>query len=551
MVTRTGINTVMGKITELTEHNPKAETLITREVSQFIHLFTCAAISLGMFFFVISFLLEYFWIDSILFLIGVIVALVPEGLLAVVTISLSLSAKRLSSRNCVVKNLEAVETLGATSVILCDKTGTLTKNQATVAHVWFDNQIGEIDTAADVNPQVSFDLTAPTWKNMARVAVLANRAEFVSSKDGGREVVGTPIEAALLRNIEALEGHSGTFRSLHPKVCEIPFSPIIKFQLSIHECQDYQTAGYLLTMVGEPETVLNRCSTALVDGQDRNIDSDYVRAFRFACAELGGLGERLVALCDWRLPPSKFPPGFQFNAENINFPLSGFRLMGIVSLMDPPRANVPDSIAKCQAAGIKVIMMTGDHPSTAKAIAKSVGILSLDEDPQEGAVLSQPAQSCLVTGDELEDLKPEEIDSVLMHHQEIVLAGVTPEHKLGLVESCQRLGAVVTVTGDGINDAAALRKADVGVSMGISGTDIAKDAADIILLDDNFSSVVIAVEEGRIMFDNLKKILFYTLASNVAEIAPFVLFLIGQASFAYIFISKCISFIQPRTQLQR
>jgi sodium/potassium-transporting ATPase subunit alpha len=214
---------------------------------------------------------------------------------------------------------------------------------------------------------------------MARVAVLANRAEFSSAEDGSREVIGAPIEAALLRNIEALEGHSGTFRSLHPKVCEIPFSPIIKFHLSIHECQDYQTNGYLLAMVGEPETVLNRCATALVNGRERNIDGDYVRAFRYACAELGGLGERLVALCDWRLPPQKFPPGFQFNAENINFPLSGFRLIGIMSLMDPPRANVPDSIAKCQAAGIKIIMMTGDHPSTAKAIAKSVGILSLDQ----------------------------------------------------------------------------------------------------------------------------------------------------------------------------
>jgi P-type E1-E2 ATPase len=145
-------------------------------------------------------------------------------------------------------------------------------------------------------------------------------------------------------------------------------------------------------------------------------------------------------------------------------------------------------------------------------------------------VLTQQAQSCLVTGDELEELKPEHIDSLLMHHQEIVFAGITPEHKLGLVESCQRLGAIVAVTGDGVNDAAALRKADVGIAMGISGTNIAKDAADLILLDDNFASVVIAVEEGRIMFENLKKILFYTLASNVAEFAPFVLYLLGQVS---------------------
>ena len=524
VVTRTGMNTIMGQMTRLTDENPKAETLITRELSQFLHLITGISIYLGMVFFIIAFLLGYYWIDAILFLIGTIVACVPEGLLAVVTIALSLSAQRLSRRNCVVKNLECVETLGATSVILCDKTGTLTKNQATVAHVWFDNQIGEVDTATERNPEVSFDLNSPSWKNMARIAVLCNRAEFASDSS----VIGTPIEAALLRNIETLEGHSGTFRNLHPTVCEIPFNPIIKFQLSIHECQDFQTGGYLLTMMGDPETILKRCTTALVNGEERRIGDDYTAAFRYACTELGGLGERLIALCDWRLPPQKFPPGFAFDTNNINFPLSGFRLVGIMSMMDPPRASVPDSIAKCQAAGIKVIMTTGDHGSTAKAIAKSVGILSLDHDPVERTALNQTTPAALVNGEELDELNTEEIDSILMHYQELIFCNCSAEHKMLLVESCQRLGAVVAVTGDGVNDAAALRKADVGIAMGINGTDIAKDSADMILLDDNFASIVIGIEEGRIMFDNLKKILFYTLASNMAEIAPFALFLIAQ-----------------------
>ena len=211
-------------------------------------------------------------------------------------------------------------------------------------------------------------------------------------------ISGTPLEASLLRLVEGVEGSTGTFRSLHPKVCEIPFSPIIKFQLSIHEAQDFQTNGYLLTMFGDPETILNRCATALVLGHERSIGDDYRSAFRYACAELGGLGERLIAFCDFRLPPRRFPPGFQFSSQNINFPLSGFRLLGLVSLIDPPRASVPDSIAKCQAAGIKVIMMTGDHPATAKAIAKSVGILSLDQDPVERTALLRPAQSCLISG---------------------------------------------------------------------------------------------------------------------------------------------------------
>ncbi len=249
VVTRTGINTVMGKMTELTDSNRKRDTLITREISKLMHIVTGAGLALASAFFVLSFALGYFWIDSILFLVGTLVAVVPEGLLAVVTICLSVSVKRLYTRNMVIKNLEAVETLGATSVILCDKTGTLTRNKATVAHVWFDNQIGEVDTGAEdpsAPPAVSFDVSSPTWKNMARVALLCNRAEFAhdpESKSGKKEVVGTPIEAALLRNIEAIEGQSQTFRSYFPKVCEIPFSPIIKFQLSIHETHDLQTEG--------------------------------------------------------------------------------------------------------------------------------------------------------------------------------------------------------------------------------------------------------------------------------------------------------------------
>ena len=334
---------------DLTTAGTKVNTLITKEISRFMHYLTLIGCTMGLSCFILAFLMGYYWIDAILFLIGVIAANVPEGLMAVFTISLSVSASRLAKRNCMIKNLEAVETIGAASIILCDKTGTLTMNQASVAHLWIDNTIGEVDTAADDTPQVTFDPSSSTWKNLARVGVLCSRAEFGSNDNNAgtmrRETIGTPIEAALLRLVEGVEGSTGTFRSMHPKVCEIPFSPIIKFQLSIHECQDFQTNGYLLTTFGDPETILNRCATALVQGHDRTIDDEYRNAFRYACAELGGLGERLVALADWRLPPRRFPPGFQFkNGGNINFPLSGFRLLGLVSMIDPPRPTVPDSI---------------------------------------------------------------------------------------------------------------------------------------------------------------------------------------------------------------
>jgi len=221
VATRTGANTVMGKMMELTENNRNRDTLITRELTTLMHIITGTALTVGSLFFVVAHVVGYFFIDAILFLIGVIVAIVPEGLLATVTVTLSVSVKRLYNRNVVVKNLEAVETLGAVSVIVCDKTGTLTKNKATVAHVWVDNNIGQLDTGGDsTHPAIDFDVTSHTWKSMARAALLCNRAEFSAFGEDGtsREVTGPPLEAALLRTIEGIEGQSGTFRSLHPKV---------------------------------------------------------------------------------------------------------------------------------------------------------------------------------------------------------------------------------------------------------------------------------------------------------------------------------------------
>merc|ERR1719356_1466826 len=290
-------------------------------------------------------------------------------------------------------------------------------------------------------------------------------------------------------------------------------------------------------MKGAPERIVDRCSTIIVEGRELPLTEEWKNAFEAAYMELGGLGERVLGFCDYMLPADKYPVGYPFDAEDVNFPLEGLRFVGLMSMIDPPRAAVPDAVAKCRSAGIKVIMVTGDHPITAEAIAKSVGIISegnytvQDIAKQRGVDVSQvdkrEATAAVVNGAQLRDFTESDIDDVIKYHKEIVFARTSPQQKLIIVEGCQRMGAIVAVTGDGVNDSPALKKADIGVAMGIAGSDVSKQAADMILLDDNFASIVTGVEEGRLIFDNLKKSIAYTLTSNIPEISPFLLFILA------------------------
>ena len=353
-----------------------------------------------------------------------------------------------------------------------------------------------------------------------------------------REVNGDASEAALLKCCELSDGKVMEYRAARRKVCEIPFNSTNKYQVSIHECQvDSDVPGHLLVMKGAPERILDRCSTIMIDGEEHKMTSEWKEAFNNAYLELGGLGERVLGFCDFVLDTDSFPTGFPFDGEDVNFPLTGLRFVGLMSMIDPPRAAVPDAVTKCRSAGIKVIMVTGDHPITAKAIAKSVGIISEGSETVEDIAnrLSIPveevnpreARAAVVHGGELKDMGESDIDEILIHHTEIVFARTSPQQKLIIVEGCQRMGAIVAVTGDGVNDSPALKKADIGVAMGIAGSDVSKQAADMILLDDNFASIVTGVEEGRLIFDNLKKSIAYTLTSNIPEISPFLLFILA------------------------
>uniref|UniRef100_A0A670YRX5 ATPase Na+/K+ transporting subunit alpha 2 n=1 Tax=Pseudonaja textilis TaxID=8673 RepID=A0A670YRX5_PSETE len=494
IVISTGDRTVMGRIASLASGLEVGRTPIAMEIEHFIQIITGVAVFLGMSFFILSLILGYTWLEAVIFLIGIIVANVPEGLLATVTVCLTLTAKRMARKNCLVKNLEAVETLGSTSTICSDKTGTLTQNRMTVAHMWFDNQIHEADTTEDQSG-ATFDKRSPTWTALARIAGLCNRAVFKAGQD------------------------------------KIPIS-----KLSIHEPED-KPSGHVLVMKGAPERILDRCSTILLQGQEVPLDEEMRDAFQNAYLELGGLGERVLGFCLFYLPEDQFPRGFKFDADEVNFPVTNLCFVGLMSMIDPPRAAVPDAVGKCRSAGIKVIMVTGDHPITAKAIAKGVGIISEGNETVEDIAIRlnipinqvnpREAKACVVHGSDLKDMTSEHLDEILKNHTEIVFARTSPQQKLIIVEGCQRQGAIVAVTGDGVNDSPALKKADIGIAMGISGSDVSKQAADMILLDDNFASIVTGVEEGRLIFDNLKKSIAYTLTSNIPEITPFLLFIIA------------------------
>ncbi|KAM9255743.1 potassium-transporting ATPase alpha chain 2 [Cariama cristata] len=540
IVINTGDRTIIGRIASLASGVGNEKTPIAIEIEHFVYMVAGVAISIGVLFFIISVSMRYKILDSIIFLIGIIVANVPEGLLATVTVSLSLTAKRMAKKNCLVKNLEAVETLGSTSIICSDKTGTLTQNRMTVAHLWFDNQIYSADTSEDQTTQ-PFDQSSPSWTALSKIVTLCSRAEFRPGQENlpimKRVVVGDASETALLKFAEVILGDVMNIRARNKKVAEIPFNSTNKFQLSIHKTDDPNDKRFLLVMKGAPERILERCSTIMINGKEEPLDSEKAEAFQTAYMELGGMGERVLGFCHLYLPENEFPDTYPFDTDSMNFPTSNLCFVGLLSMIDPPRSTVPDAVSKCRSAGIKVIMVTGDHPITAKAIAKSVGIISATSETVEDIakrlnvpveqVNRREATAAVVNGMELKDMSLQQLDEILCNHSEIVFARTSPQQKLIIVEGCQRQGAVVAVTGDGVNDSPALKKADIGIAMGIAGSDAAKNAADMVLLDDNFASIVTGVEEGRLIFDNLKKTIAYTLTKNIAELCPFLIYIIA------------------------
>lgn len=536
MVTEIGDKTLLGRIAGLTSQTSSEKTPIGKEIDRFVKIISVIAVLLGVGLGLANFLILKKWIATVVFVIGIIVANVPEGLLATLTVSLTLTSKNMSKRSVLVKNLESVETLGSTSCICSDKTGTLTMNKMTVSHIFYDGVQREVNTH---NPQIgNFNLKDASFQSLLRCATLCNNAKYNKQNC----IVGDASESALLKfagpNLSApLE----KFRSLRKMVHGIPFNSTNKWQLSVHETKTKES-DHIIVMKGAPEKILDLCK-GIKDGKIiRDMKPNDRKAIDAGLLSFAKQGERVLAFCELKLPRKQFPKGFVFegeSAKDANFDFEGFVFIGLTAMIDPPRPSVPASVLKCQSAGIRVFMVTGDHPTTARAIATKVNIINAGEkvmDLNEMTELTledlenSNATACVVTGRHInafiEEKSADEVVrfwNAVMRHHHIVFSRTSPQHKLLIVEACQQRNSIVAVTGDGVNDSPALKRADIGIAMGIAGTDVAKEAADMILVDDNFSSIVSGVEEGRILFDNLKKSIAYTLSSNIPEIGPFII----------------------------
>eukprot|EP01133_Synstelium_polycarpum_P008370 gene8370-9837_t len=533
VVVATGDNTTIGKIAKLASKTKPSPTPLKREIETFIKIITIVAICLGAALLTVGFATKVKWIYVIIFCIGVVVAQVPEGLLPTITVALTLTAKRMSRKNVLVKNLLAVETFGSTKTIASDKTGTLTQNIMTVVHLWYDATVYSCDASSTTN---YYNEDSKTFKNLFRVAALCNKTVFDRSDPDfdekpiqQRKTIGDASESALLKFCENVQNVEA-YRNKFPKVFEIPFNSVNKWQLSIH--RDEETQSLFLVMKGAPERIIKICSKIMIEGEEVTLDEKYQNDFQNAYEFLAGKGERALGLAMLPLNPEIYTKNYQFDIDEKNFPTDDLIFIGLTTLMDPPRPSVPDAIVKCKSAGVRVMMVTGDHPITATSIAKQVGIIEAGETLNDIAkrenidILDMDfsrAKAIVIPGSRLDELTENQWDRILSL-QQVVFARTSPEQKLIIVEQCQLRGDIVAVTGDGVNDSPALKKADLGCAMGITGSEVAKEAAAIVLLDDNFASIVSGIEEGRMIFDKLKKSICYTLSSNIPELVPFLLF---------------------------
>jgi sodium/potassium-transporting ATPase subunit alpha len=570
IVIRTGDSTVIGQIKDLVTKTANKRTPINIEIEHFIHLITGVAIFLGVTFFVLSLAIGHEFLRAAVFLIAIIVANVPEGLLATVTVCLTLTAQRMAKKFVLVKNLESVETLGSTSCICSDKTGTLTQNKMTAAHVYYNMKVARVlDTMADdiVDPgnEQAFDLADENFKQLWFAGQLCNTTTYnFQHEDCNTETPfqerlanGDASETAMLKfcDIAAVDknkelkdesyGYSEDFRPANVKKMNIPFNSKVKFSGSVHKPADGRNDGaFVYLMKGAPERIMKKCNRIFKDGAIVEMTEEIAAEVDRGMTKLANQGERVLGYAMKNLDRTAYPDDFVFDDDE---PYNGLPdstdmvFVGLMALIDPPRPAVPKAVRDCQTGGIQVIMVTGDHAATAKAIAKNIGIIKdntaednyeesnpgskfteLPEDEQWTMHDAALAQVC--TGDQLTSLTDKRIDQILQHNQ-IVFARTSPAQKLQIVQAVQRNGKIVAVTGDGVNDSPALKAANIGVAMGIAGSDVSKEAADMILLNDDFASIVNGVEEGRLVFDNLKKSIAYTLTSNIPEISPFLIYL--------------------------
>jgi Ca2+-transporting ATPase len=508
VVFATGPLTQFGRIARLTQETPRQPSRLQTEMQRVTRRFTIAALGIGALSFVWGVTQERIpFLPAFLLGIGIIVAVIPEGLVPTLTLSLAIAVQRLAGHGVLVKSLAMMETVGTLSVICTDKSGTLTQNQMTVREIWAGDRHYRVsgsgyEPKGKLNPAPSGD-DHRDLHLLFTAAALCNNSRLLPPVPERPKwsYLGDQTEAAL--RVLALK--AGVDEEMEgadlPRIHEVPFDARRKRMSTIHRRAG---GGELAFIKGAPREVLHLCTKIRIGGEDRPLEQDLRTRILAANDGYARSALRVLALA-YRILPERTGAGADYTAEWVE---SELVFLGLAAMMDPPRPEVAEAVDRCKQAGIRLVMITGDYGLTADSLARRVGMLTTDN-PR------------ILTGAELDQLSDAQIQVLL--REEVIFARMAPEHKLRLVSAFQQRGDVVAVIGDGVNDAPALRKADVGVAMGVSGTDVAREAADIILTDDNFGAVARAIAEGRTVFDNLRKFSTYIFASNIPEMVPLVL----------------------------
>ncbi len=511
------MGTELGRIANLIQQSDAGQTPLQKRLDKLGKNLAVVGVVIAVFIAVLGLLRGDELRHMLLTAVSVAVAIVPEGLPAVVTITLALGAQRMLKQNALIRKLPAVETLGSVTVICSDKTGTLTENRMTV--VVLDVADHHIDLTEEMDRQgsvhrvdVGENPNIPSLSLLAIGGALCNDAQLIDTGGERFHTVGDPTEGALLAASARMGYWKSSLDRSFPRAAELPFDSERKRMTTVHHLGQYdpqvlvglEVGGhrYISFTKGSPDGLLGLSNQVWVDGQIRGMDDDFIARIQAAGDGLAKKGMRVLAVA-FRLL-DQIPGLIQTDLEQ------DLTFVGLFGMIDPPRGEVRDAVAVTRSAGIRTVMITGDHPLTASEIARQLGIA------ETGRVL---------TGAELENLSFDELKEVVDDVR--VFARVSPEHKLRIVRALQERGHIVSMTGDGVNDAPALKRADIGVAMGIAGTDVSKEAADMVLLDDNFSTIVSAVQEGRVIYDNIRKFVRFSVAGNIGKVlvmllAPFL-----------------------------
>ncbi len=521
VVTGTGMDTEIGRIADMVQEADEKLSPLQVKLKKFGKWLGFVTIGICVVVFGVGVLREYlttdlfetsFAVEMFLASVALAVAAIPEGLPAIVTISLAFGVRRMAKRNALIRKLPAVETLGCTNIICSDKTGTLTKNEMTVREIYFNNRLIEV-TGDGYTPEGSFmqtkssasfvrgggeEVDISSLELLFRSSILCNDSRLNHNERW--EIFGDPTEGALLVSAGKAGFKKSEMEDRFPRIDEIPFDSERKCMTTIHRVNEENTAY----IKGAPDVILNHCKYISINGQVKDITGEDRKKILDVNHKMASKALRVLGFA-YKSLDEKYTPKSEIVEKNLIF-------IGLQAMIDPPREEVRESIIKCRTAGISTVVITGDHKLTAIAITKELGLF------KEG--------DKALSGEELDKLSDDELDKIV--ESIVICARVSPEHKVRILNALKKRGHVVAMTGDGVNDAPALKNSDIGVAMGITGTDVAKEASDMVLTDDNFASIVNAVEEGRGIYNTIKQFIQYTLSSNLGEIlVVFLAILIG------------------------